>query len=86
MDIGVHLGFYSRHFAKYANSVIGFETNPDSAIFAKRSLAGLATIEWVALSSEAGTGRLRVPLEGANGGEAALGTLSHTNRLGGLHF
>jgi FkbM family methyltransferase len=85
VDIGVHLGFYSRHFAKYASSVIGFEANPDSATFAKRSLAGLATIEWVALSSEAGTGQLRIPV-GTSGGEAALGTLSHTNQLDGRRF
>jgi FkbM family methyltransferase len=85
VDIGVHLGFYSRHFAKYASSVIGFEANPDSATFARRSLAGIATIEWVALSSEAGTGHLRIPL-GTSGGEAALGTLSDTNQLDGRRF
>jgi FkbM family methyltransferase len=87
LDIGVHIGIYARHFAKYAKCVIGFEANPNSAAFAKRSLSGVATIEWVALSSEAGTGLLRIPVEETNGTDlVALGTLSHTNNLNKLRF
>ena len=86
LDIGVHLGMYTRHLAKFAKQVIGFEANPDSAKFAKRSLRGLATIEWVALSSERGSGYLRIPIEGGNGGEEALGTVSQQNTLGGMRY
>ena len=87
LDIGVHLGVYARHFTKYTKCVLGFEANPNSAAFARRSLSGLATIEWVALSSEAGTGLLRIPTVEANRADlVALGTLSRTNRLGGLRF
>jgi FkbM family methyltransferase len=87
LDIGVHIGIYTRHFAKYAKCVLGFEANPNSAAFAKRSLNGIATIEWVGLSSEAGTGLLRIPAEEENRADlAAFGTLSPTNRLGGLRF
>src|SRR5215211_3257529 len=83
LDIGVYLGMYTRHLAKYAREVIGFEANPDTVDFARRSLRGLARIEWVALSSEAGTTVLRVPLVGDRA-EPSLGTVSHTNLLGGL--
>jgi len=87
LDIGVHIGIYARHFAKYAKCVIGFEANPNSAAFAKRSLSGLATIEWVALSSEAGSGLLRIPVEETNGTDlVAFGTISHINNLNGLRF
>jgi FkbM family methyltransferase len=87
LDIGVHIGIYARHFAKYAKCVIGFEANPNSAAFAKRSLSGLATIEWVALSSEAGSGLLRIPIEETNGTDlVAFGTISHINKLNGLRF
>jgi FkbM family methyltransferase len=87
LDIGVHIGIYARHFAKYAKCVIGFEANPNSAAFAKRSLNGIATIKWVALSSEAGTGLLRIPANEENRADlVALGTLSPTNKLGGLRF
>jgi FkbM family methyltransferase len=84
LDIGVHLGMYTRHLARYAKSVIGFEANPDSARFAARSLRGVAEIHWAALSSQSGMGSLRIPLEGAKGAEDALGTLSGANNLGGI--
>jgi len=83
LDIGVHLGMYSRHLAKRAASVVGFEANPESAEFARRSLRTVATIISVGLSSKSGTAVLRYPVEGAGGGESALGTLSPTNALGG---
>jgi FkbM family methyltransferase len=87
LDIGVHIGIYARHFAKYTRCVLGFEANPKSAAFAKRSLNGVATIEWVALSSEAGTGLLRIPADEENRSDlVAFGTLSPTNMLGGLRF
>jgi FkbM family methyltransferase len=86
LDIGVHLGMYTRHLAKCADSVFGFEANPNSAEFASRSLRGLATIYWTAVSSEAGMGSLLIPVEGAGGAEAALGTLSQTNVFGGARF
>ena len=77
LDVGVHLGMYTRHLARYSRSVFGFEANPDSAAFAKRSLSRIATIEWVALSSEQGTSYLRVPIH-----HNSLGTLSQVNTLG----
>jgi FkbM family methyltransferase len=83
LDIGVHLGMYARHFAKFASSVIGFEANPESATFARRALQGIAAIEWVALSSQPGQGVLRVPLLGINDSEPMLGTISDANRLQG---
>jgi len=86
LDVGVHLGMYTRHLARHAKSVVGFEANPESAEFARRSLRGIATIEWVALSSKEGLAILRVPLEGGNGAEEALGTLSQTNELGGARY
>jgi FkbM family methyltransferase len=87
LDIGVHIGIYARHFAKYAKCVLGFEANPNSAAFAKRSLNGIAKIEWVALSSEAGKGLLRIPADEENRADlAALGTLSPTNKLSGHRF
>ena len=84
LDIGVSLGMYTRHLAKYAKEVIGFEANPDSAEFARRSLLGIAKIEWVALSSEPGTAVLRVPIDGDCDQAAALGTVSPGNTLGGM--
>src|SRR5262249_42688339 len=81
LDVGVHLGMYTRHFAKYAKSVIGFEANPDSANRARRALRGVATVEWIALSSQSGEGVLRVPLLEANHTEPAVGTLEPANRL-----
>jgi len=86
LDVGVYLGMYTRHFAKYAKEVIGFEANPDCADLARRSLRGIATIEWVALSSEQGTAVLRVPIDGADGSEAALGTVSRRNTLRGFRY
>jgi FkbM family methyltransferase len=86
LDVGVHLGIYARHFARYTRRVIGFEANPDSAEFARRSLRGIAKIEWVALSSQIGTELLRIPIEGASGAEAALGTVSWTNTLRGTRW
>jgi FkbM family methyltransferase len=83
LDVGVHLGMYTRHFARFARSVIGFEANPESANLARQALQGIATIEWVALSSESGYGTLRVPLLGVDGTEPALGTLSEANKLQG---
>jgi FkbM family methyltransferase len=44
------------------------------------------TIENVALSDENTTVQLRVPIEGASGGEAALGTLAPSNNLSGAAF
>ena len=82
LDVGVHIGMYTRHLARYSRSVIGFEANPDSAAFAKRSLSRIATIEWVALSSKQGTSILRVPFDNAGDEESALGTLSPLNALG----
>jgi FkbM family methyltransferase len=85
LDIGVYLGVYTRHLAKFATEVIGFEANPDTADFATRSLRGLARIEWAALSSEPGTAVLRIPLVGQSA-ESSLGTVSQTNTLGGLFY
>jgi FkbM family methyltransferase len=83
LDIGVHLGMYARHFSKFAKSVIGFEANPDLAAFSRRALHGIATIEWVALSSQSGQSVLRVPLLGKNDTEPMLGTISDANQLNG---
>jgi FkbM family methyltransferase len=87
IDVGVHLGFYSRHFARFAPEVLAFEANPASTQAATRLLPAKVKIENVALSDANGTVALRVPLEGAKkGGEAALGTLAPTNELAGAAF
>jgi hypothetical protein len=51
VDIGVHLGFYTRHFTRFAKSVIGFEANPASAKFAQSVFGKSVRIEWSAVSS-----------------------------------
>jgi FkbM family methyltransferase len=86
IDVGVHLGFYSRHFARFAAQVLSFEANPASAKETARMLPANVTIENVALSDENTTVQLRVPIEGASGGEAALGTLAPSNNLSGAAF
>jgi FkbM family methyltransferase len=86
IDVGVHLGFYSRHFARFTSQVLAFEANPASAQAATRLLPVKVKIESIALSDVNGTVALRVPLEGAKGGEAALGTLAPTNELAGAAF
>jgi len=86
LDIGVHLGFYSRHLAGYCASVIGFEPNPASAALARRALPRNVRIENVALSDRAGRAVLRIPKLGAAGAEEALGTLENANTLGGAAF
>lgn len=84
LDIGVHLGFYSRHLAGYCSSVIGFEPNPASAALARKALPRKVRIENVALSDKAGKAVLRIPKAGAHGAEDALGTLENANTLGGV--
>jgi len=86
IDVGVHLGFYSRHFARFAAQVLSFEANPASAKEAARMLPANVRIENVALSDENSTVQLRVPIAGAGGGEAALGTLAPSNNLSGTAF
>jgi FkbM family methyltransferase len=81
LDIGVDLGIYTRHFAKFSRRVIAFEANPDSAAAATRFLGRSATIHWVALSSTNGVGQLRIPLR-AGKLTTALGTVSAANSLG----
>jgi FkbM family methyltransferase len=85
LDIGVDLGIYTRHFAKFSSCVIAFEANPDVAKAAARFLGRSATIHWVALSSANGVGQLRIPLE-AGKPTTALGTISATNSLGNAAF
>ena len=86
LDIGVHLGFYSRHLATYCPQVIGFEPNPASAVLARKSLPRNVRIENVALSDTNGLAMLRIPRGGANGAEEALGTLENANVLAGVGF
>jgi FkbM family methyltransferase len=86
IDVGVHLGFYSRHFARFAPQVLSFEANPESAKMASRMLPAKVKVENVALSNTDSTVVLRVPLEGGGGGEAALGTLAPSNTLAGVTF
>ena len=64
LDIGVHSGMYTRHLARYAKCVFGFEANPDSADFAARCLRNVATIVPVALSDRDGFASLRIPVHG----------------------
>jgi peptidoglycan/LPS O-acetylase OafA/YrhL len=85
LDIGVDLGIYTRHFAKFSRRVIAFEANPDSAAAATRFLGRSATIHWVALSSTNGAGQLRIPLR-AGKLTTALGTVSAANFLGDAAF
>jgi FkbM family methyltransferase len=84
IDVGVHLGFYTRHFTRFAKSVIGFEANPASAQFAQSVFGKSVRIEWSALSSDAGSATLRIPVR--VGDVAALGTISDANSLGGHQF
>jgi FkbM family methyltransferase len=86
IDVGVHLGFYSRHFARFAQQVLAFEANPGSANEARRMLPANVKVENLALSDADATVELRVPLEGARGAEAALGTVAPTNNLAGAAF
>jgi FkbM family methyltransferase len=86
IDVGVHLGFYSRHFARFASEVLAFEANPASAREASRLLPAKVKVENVALSDTNETVVLRVPLEGAGGAEAALGTLAPSNELAGAAY
>lgn len=86
LDVGVHLGFYSRHLAAYCSQVIGFEPNPASAALASKSLPRNVRIENVALSDTNGTAILRIPRMGAKGAEEALGTLEKANTLAGGEF
>lgn len=86
LDIGVHLGFYSRHLATYCSHVIGFEPNPASAALARKSLPRNVRIENVALSDTNGKAILRIPKMGAKGAEEALGTLEKANTLAGAEF
>jgi len=85
LDIGVDLGIYTRHFAKFSRRVIAFEANPDVATAAARFLGHAATIHWIALSSASGMGQLRIPLQ-AGKPTTALGTVSATNLLGNAAF
>ncbi len=86
LDVGVHLGFYSRHLATYCSRVIGFEPNPASAALACKSLPRNVHIENVALSDTNGKAILRIPKTGAKGAEEALGTLEKANTLAGVEF
>jgi FkbM family methyltransferase len=85
LDIGVDLGIYTRHFAKFSSTVIAFEANPDSAKAAARFLGHSATIHWAALSSSNGVAQLRIPVQGGKPA-TALGTVSTTNSLGNAIF
>jgi hypothetical protein len=67
IDVGVHLGFYSRHFARLAPQVLAFEANPESAKAAARMLPAKVRVENVALSDADSTVILRGPLEGGGG-------------------
>src|SRR5260370_25528393 len=59
IDVGIHLGIYTRHLARFAKSVIGFDANPVSAALAAKTLSVMAQIEAFALSSHNVTARLR---------------------------
>jgi len=85
LDIGVDLGIYTRHFAKFSRSVIAFEANPDIATAAARFLKHSATIHCVALSSTNGVGQLRIPLH-AGKLQTPFGTVSAANSLGNAAF
>src|SRR5215471_12981985 len=86
LDIGVHLGFYSRHLVGLCSKVIGFEPNPASAALAAACLPRNVQIENVALSDKAGTAILRIPKSGPDGAKEALGTLEKANPLDGAAF
>src|SRR6516165_4630630 len=70
IDVGVHLGFYSRHFARFAPRVLAIEANPGSAKEARRMLPANVEVENLALSDADAMVELRVPLGGARGAEA----------------
>jgi len=86
LDIGVHLGFYSRHLASFCSRVIGFEPNPASVALVRECLPRNVHIENVALSDRAGAAVLRVPKSGPDGAKEAWGTLEEANPLGGGAF
>jgi FkbM family methyltransferase len=85
IDVGVHLGMYTRHMARYAKGVFAFEANPESAALVEKCLGHLpgVKLQCCAISSEVGIATLRIPLSGANGAEAALGTISVKNPIVG---
>jgi FkbM family methyltransferase len=85
LDVGVDVGIYTRHFAKFSRSVIAFEANPHVATEAARFLGPSATIHCVALSSTNGVGQLRIPLQ-AGKPTTSLGTVAAANSLGNAAF
>lgn len=61
LDVGGCIGTYAYHLARRAETVYVFEPNPQMAERIRRSQIKNAIVENVALSAEAGTGRLRIP-------------------------
>lgn len=81
VDVGCHLGMYSRRLSDLASRVIAFEPNPESARFLRRSLGRAVEVRPFALSSRSGSAEMRIPA-----GQFALGTIEATNSLGGRAF
>lgn len=86
IDVGVFLGMYSRRLLSLAQSVIGFEANPESAAFLRRCFGPRYRLENVALSSKDGVTELRIPMELGPGVDEALGSISRKNPLSGGEY
>lgn len=74
LDVGGNLGVYTYFMARFSQSVMAFEPNPDLAARLRRGFGGRVRIEECALSDQEGTAVLAVPLIGGIE-EPGLGTI-----------
>ncbi|MGB1548022.1 MAG: FkbM family methyltransferase [Alphaproteobacteria bacterium] len=81
LDIGGNLGVYTYFMARFSKGVIAFEPNPELAARLRRGFASGVQVEACALSNQAGTAVLTVPLvDGAE--EPGLGTIEKKDAKG----
>jgi FkbM family methyltransferase len=64
IDVGANQGIFAFALSGVADRVIGFEPNPDYALFARWMLRGRAEVHRLALSDQAGQATFTVPISG----------------------
>jgi FkbM family methyltransferase len=81
IDVGAHMGIYTRHFLAHAGRVIAFEPNPELGIHLHRAFGTSIDLRPCALTEvSGGEAKLRVPIFGGMS-SPALGTIETSNDL-----
>lgn len=75
LDVGASCGVYAYHLSRMARYVYAFEPNPEDAERIRRLRVRNIVVENVALSSQEGQAKLRIPLVSSQGEDKGMASL-----------